>query len=164
MLRVWQSTKIFKDHKTPLVRQATQGSTRQFTGSLGLSKSKTEFEDIADALKIEISGTKAILLKHIDNYFNEHPRFKEDERFCGLFEHTHGRKRAAPDREDENTNPIAAAAPPMQRRRLSPSVNMNMGTVTNTYLTPLAYPPHVVYPSITPGSFSVSTVSSSWVT
>lgn len=45
--------------KEDLVRRATQGSTRAFVGSLSLSKNKTELEDIADAVGIDISGTSA---------------------------------------------------------------------------------------------------------
>jgi hypothetical protein len=112
--------------KEDLVRRATQGSTQAFVGSLSLSKNKTELEDIADAVGIDISGTKAQLLERITNHFNDHPRFKEDARFCGMFDRVRGRKRTAPD--DEN----AATAPgPACRHRLSPSAYL--GTVTNTY-------------------------------
>ena len=60
-----------------LVRRATQGSTRAFVCPLGLSKNKTELEDIAHAAGIDILGTTAQLLERITNHFNDHPRFKE---------------------------------------------------------------------------------------
>ena len=71
--------------KEDLVRRAVQGSTRVFTGSLS-SKNKTELEDVSDALGLDISGTKAVLVTRITGYFNEHPRFKEDPCYSGLFE------------------------------------------------------------------------------
>ena len=139
--------------KEDLVRRAVQGSTRVFTGSLS-SKNKTELEDIGDALGLDISGTKAVLVARITGYFNEHPRFKEDPRYSGLFERSRGRKR--PALVDENqldgllpqdqANPEHIA----QRRRLHPPpVNAPMGTITNTVLSgsfpavnSLHIPPH----------------------
>ena len=116
--------------KEDLVRRATQGSTRAFVGSLNVSKNKTELEDIADAIGIDISGTKAQLLERITNHFNDHPRFKEDTRFCGMFDRVRGRKRTAPDHNDSE-NATAAPGPARRRRRISPSVFLD--TVTNTY-------------------------------
>jgi len=82
--------------KEDIVRCAVEGSTRIFTGSLS-SKNKTELEDITDALRLDISGTKPVpVVTRISTYFNEHPHFKEDPRYSGLFEHSRGCKRPAP--------------------------------------------------------------------
>jgi len=50
---------------------------------LGVSRNKIEPKEIT--LKIDILGTEAILLTCVNGYFNEHPHFKEDKCFCGLF-------------------------------------------------------------------------------
>ena len=121
--------------KEDLVRRAVQGSTRVFTGSLS-SKNKTELEDVGDALGLDISGTKAVLVTRITKHFNEHPRFKEDPRYSGLFERSRGRKRPAPvdsenqldgllPQDQENSEHIA------QRRRLHPPP-APMHAITNT--------------------------------
>lgn len=139
--------------KEDLVRRAVQGSTRVFTGSLS-SKNKTELEDVSDALGLDISGTKAVLVTRITGYFNEHPRFKEDPRYSGLFERSRGRKRPAPidsenqvDGQDQATSEHHDIA---QRRRLHPpQAPAPMHTITNTVhqgsfpaVTPLHVPPH----------------------
>jgi hypothetical protein len=70
-------------------------------------------------------------ITRITNHFNEHPRFKEDPRFCGLFERTRGRKRVLAELEDENTV-THNLAPPLQRARHDNS-NSNLSTITNTH-------------------------------
>ena len=118
----WKAAK----QKEDLVRRATQGSTRAFVGSLSLTENKTELEDIADAVGINISGTKAQLLEQITNHFNDHPQFKEDPHFIGMFDRVPGRKRTAPG--------------PVCRHRLSPSGHLD--TVTNTYNSSHPIPHH----------------------
>ena len=108
--------------KDDLVRRATQGSTREFTGTLS-TKKKTELEDIADALGLDIQGNRKDLIARITVYFDDFPRFKEDPRFSGLFERARGRKRT----NDENTQLLA---PPAQRARLT---NSSLDTITNTH-------------------------------
>jgi len=66
--------------KDDLIRRATQGKTRVFSGALA-SKNKTDLGDLADALKLDCEGTKVILLSRITEYFDNHPRFKEDARY-----------------------------------------------------------------------------------
>jgi hypothetical protein len=85
--------------------------------------------------KSQLQAPKAILVARIVDYFNEHPRFREDPRFIGLF--SRGRKRPAPD-DDENANPTSSTIlpPPAQRERLSSST---LGMVTNTHSTPLTH-------------------------
>ncbi len=99
--------------KDDLVRHAIQGATMVFSGSLSL-KNKTNLEDLASALLLSIEGTKAILISCITTYFDDHPCFKEDDRYSGLFEHARGHKRNAP--HDENINPQLQ---PAQRCRFS---------------------------------------------
>ena len=77
--------------KDDLVRRATQGSTMIFSESLS-SKNKTELEDIANMLSLTLEGTKAALISRITAYFNDHPQFKEDKHYSGLFDCSHGRK------------------------------------------------------------------------
>jgi hypothetical protein len=91
--------------KEDIVRRAVEGSTRVFTGSLS-SKNKTELEDIGDALALDISGTKPILVARINEYFDQHPRFKEDPRYSGLFERSRGCKRPAPVDENQLDNSL----------------------------------------------------------
>ena len=144
--------------KEDLVRRATQGSTRTFVGSLSLTKNKTELEDIADAVGIDISGTKVQLLERITNHFNNHPCFKEDARFCGMFDRVRGRKRTAPD--DENHDAATAPGPARHRRCLS-SYFVHLDTVTNTYESshlPPAAPHHFSLLSFPVASSSQVTV------
>lgn len=123
--------------KEDLLRRAIQGSTREFTGSLA-SKNKTNLEDLADALGLDIQGTKAVLVARITDHFSNFPRFKEDPRFRGMFERTtRGRKRLEPD--DENMH-LPADTRPAQRPRLT---DTSMDTVTNTYTSPFSnHHPH----------------------
>ena len=134
-----QARKAAKE-KEDLVRRAVQGSTRVFIGSLS-SKNKTELEDIGDALALDISGTKSILVARINEYFDEHPRFKEDPRFSGIFERSRGRKRPAPVDENQLNNSLPQAQTPSesthigQRRRLhSPPPSLH--AITNTVHPP----------------------------
>jgi hypothetical protein len=117
--------------KADIVHRATQGSSRIFSGSLS-SKNKTELEDVADALSLSLEGTKVTLIARISAYFDEHPRFKEDQRFSGLFERSRGRKRAP---HDENA--IAGLGPdsqcPAQRRRISPQPSLQPITNVSPY-------------------------------
>lgn len=117
--------------KNDLVRRAIQGSAMVFSGSLS-SKNKTDLEDLASALSLSIEGTKAVLVSRITTYFDDHPRFKEDDRYSGLFERTRGRKRNAP--HDENINPQFESQS-AQRRRLSTDPLANC-SVLNQSLNP----------------------------
>jgi phage gp16-like protein len=98
--------------KENIVRRATQGSTRVFSGPLS-TKNKTDLEDISDALGLSITGTKPILIERITEHFKKFPRLKEDPRFLSLFERApRGRKRAAP------VHDATGLEPPTQRQRL----------------------------------------------
>ena len=97
-----------------LVRQATQGATMIFTGSLG-SKNKTELQDLATALNLSIEGTKPDLTTRISAHFNEHPDLKAHERFVSLFGR-HGQKRPAPIVNNAASTSDTAIAPPSQHR------------------------------------------------
>ena len=102
--------------KENIVRRATQGSTRVFSGPLS-TKNKTDLEDISDALGLSITGTKAVLISRIAEHFQKFPRLKEDPRFLSLFERApRGRKRAVPVHDSDATGP----EPPTQRQRLEP--------------------------------------------
>ena len=145
-----KKARIAAKQKEDLVRRAVQGSTRVFTGSLS-SKNKTELEDVGDALGLDISGTKAVLVARITGHFNEHPRFKEDPRFSGLFDRSRGRKRAAPENQPDGLLPQDQESSGLahwhiaQRRRLhSPPCPAPMHTITNTvHSFPAATPLHV---------------------
>jgi len=120
--------------KADIVRRATGKDNLIFAGSL-TSKNKTDLEDILDALGFTddgLKGTKPILISRITEYFNTHPRFKEDPRFEGLFAQRHGRKHAAP--VDENN-----FGPPSQRRRIeSPSALTQITNSTSMFMPPPA--------------------------
>ncbi|KIO01313.1 hypothetical protein M404DRAFT_77289, partial [Pisolithus tinctorius Marx 270] len=65
-------------------QQALQGNNIQFSSALS-QKSKDVLIDIAHCLTIETMGTKAELLKAIQNHFNAHQHLKADAHFEGLF-------------------------------------------------------------------------------
>ncbi|KAJ8693251.1 hypothetical protein PTI98_010490 [Pleurotus ostreatus] len=63
-----------------------------FYGSLS-SKNKSDLKDVAHALKLSKEGTKEVLLKRIQDHFDDHPHLRVDQRFHGLF--NRGRPRAS---------------------------------------------------------------------
>ena len=60
---------------------------KPFTGALSL-KSKSDLQDIADALDLLEDGMKADILGQLNNRFDSHPELQTDLRFVGLFNQT----------------------------------------------------------------------------
>ena len=60
-------------------------------GSLS-SKSKLDLQEIAGALSLSEEGTKEVLIRRINTFFDSHPRIRDSERFTGLFNRAHRRR------------------------------------------------------------------------
>ena len=59
-------------------------------------RTRLNWKMLATHLDYTYQVQKLFLSQGITGHFNEHPRFKEDPRFSGLFDWSHGCKRAAP--------------------------------------------------------------------
>ena len=66
-----------------------------FTGSLS-SKSKPDLQEIVGVLSLPEDGTKEVLVRRINTFFDSHPRLRDSDRFTGLF------NRASKRRADTN--------------------------------------------------------------
>jgi len=62
-----------------------------FMGSLS-SKSKPDLQEIAGALSLAEEGTKEVLIRRINTFFDSHPRLRDSERYIGLFNRAHRRR------------------------------------------------------------------------
>jgi hypothetical protein len=88
-------------------------------------------------------GTKVTLIARITTYFDEHPQFKEDERYSGLFERSRSRKCAAPQDENATTSLGLDSQRPVQRRRISPQPSLLQPITNDT-----SPPSHPIIPSL----------------
>ena len=59
-----------------------------FMGSLS-SKSKPNLQEIAGALSLSEEGTKEVLIRRINTFFDSHPLIRDSKRFTGLFDRAH---------------------------------------------------------------------------
>ncbi|KAJ3868182.1 hypothetical protein EV359DRAFT_77935 [Lentinula novae-zelandiae] len=101
-----------KERDDIIRRAAQEKEGTEFKGSLN-SKNKTELEDIAFSLGLDIDATAIILKIQIDAHFNATPSLKQDPRYMGLF--TRKRKRAPVLSENDDIRPSSS------RRLLSPN-------------------------------------------
>ncbi|KAJ4497359.1 hypothetical protein C8R41DRAFT_917726 [Lentinula lateritia] len=73
-----------KERDDIIRRAAQEKEGTEFEGSLN-SKNKTELEDIAFSLGLDIDATAIILKIRIDAHFNATPSLKQDPQYMGLF-------------------------------------------------------------------------------
>lgn len=108
-----------------LTQQAVQASNVHFTDAL-TSKGKEDFLDITTQLKINASGMKASLCKHLHSFFEANPALKQDAHFAGLFHsHLHTQKCSIDPfiaHDDDNEN-------------ISPSTDEQCAMATTSFLT-----------------------------
>lgn len=105
-----RAAKAAKDAEQVLRR--TQQSNTIFTGSLS-SKTKSDLQDIANALRLKVDGLKAALLENIRKHLEDNPEQHKTAQFCGLSDCP--QKRRASSQDDENQ-------PPTNRPRLGASI------------------------------------------
>jgi len=83
-----------------------------FTGSLS-SKSKPDLQEIAGVLSLPEDGTKEVLVRRINTFFDSHPRLRDSDRFTGLFNRATRRRAdtndAAQTQTFNNLPPIPSA-------------------------------------------------------
>ncbi|KAJ3804661.1 hypothetical protein F5876DRAFT_82786 [Lentinula aff. lateritia] len=87
-----------KERDDIICRAAQEKEGTEFEGSLN-SKNKTELQDIAFSLGLDIDATAIVLKIRIDAHFNTTPSLKQDPRYVGLF--TRKRKRAPVPSEND---------------------------------------------------------------
>jgi hypothetical protein len=84
-----------------------------FTGSLS-SKSKPDLQEIGGALSLSEDGTKEVLVRRINTFFDLHPRLRDSDRFTGLFNRAPRRRADTNDmaqtRTFNNPPPIPSAS------------------------------------------------------
>jgi hypothetical protein len=76
-----------------------------FTGSLN-SKNRPDLQDVAGALGLPETGTKEVLIRSINAYFEANPEIRDSPRFSGLFKLATRRQPCA----DENGQPTASTS------------------------------------------------------
>ncbi|KAJ3879595.1 hypothetical protein F5051DRAFT_402314 [Lentinula edodes] len=113
-----------KERDDIIRRAAQEKEGTEFEGSLN-SKNKTELEDIAFSLGLDIDATAIVLKIRIDAHFNATPSLKQDPRYVGLF--TRKRKRAPVPSENDDIRPSSS------RRLLSPVLSPNPRSPSPSY-------------------------------
>ena len=86
-------------------RRIAQGENIEFKGAVH-SRNKEGLQDIAYALGLSLEGTKAVLVERINDYLDNNPQLKDDNRFARLFaSRARGQKRTCPEDDSVTTAP-----------------------------------------------------------
>ena len=100
-----------------------------FTGSLN-SKNRPDLQEVAGALGLPETGTKEVLLRSINAYFEANPEVRDSSRFSGLFKRATRRQPCT----DENGRPMASTSY-IQPEPLATNVLNTLATNTVSWLT-----------------------------
>jgi hypothetical protein len=115
------------------------------------SKNKADLQDIADALSLTEDGTKEVLVRRINTFFDSHPHIRNSDRFVGLFSRASRRRADMNDAAQTQAFPNLPSTPSAPQFPLTTNIaNMPLaGPIAhhNTFpLTPLDHPHFGFYP------------------